>query len=482
MDALEAIGDPVRRRFVEYLAAGDAPAGALADLAAAEFAISQPAASRHLRVLRETGVVTSRVDGKQRVYTLDGAAIEAAADWFDRLRDFWPQRLDALETELARGGGTERRGVGRRTAEPRTERKHRDDLGRHRARWRAAHGDGGAELHATPAELWSALTEPERLARWIGRFSVDGHEYRLEMGDDSSGGVVSGRVLACEPERRILVLWQFSGEGQVEATTELEVAIKPVEDDRVSMSLTHRRVQAVSAAAYGAGWEDVLTHLAREVGGDPSPIGDRGYVGEAADPAAFDSALDVYRRVEAGLVRAQMIRSSGKSGVHLERHLDAPVSTVWDAITLPDRIGRWLWPVVEWPDDPERTRALQLGDAFVLGDANVPDSAHAMEVLALEHERLLSFTWGPERSAVTIRLAADGGGTLFVLDQDGIPDVFGAGRLRSAPDFAAGWHSLVDGLVLLLAGLSVPKPEGLWDAAYEVYAELDAREGSSTGG
>ena len=331
------------------------------------------------------------------------------------------------------------------------------------------------ELRATVTELWGALTEPERLARWIGRFSADGDAYRLEMGDDSSEGVVSGRVLVCEPERRILVLWQFSADGQAEATTELDVTIEPVGDDRVRLALTHRRVQAVSAAAYGAGWEDVLTHLAREVGGEASPVGDRGYVGEAADPAAFDGALEEYRRLEAGLVAAQMLRENGGSGVHLERRLDASVGTVWDAITLPDRIGRWLWPVVEWPDDPARTRGLQLGDAFVLGDANVPDGAHAMEVLALEHGHLLSFTWGPERSAVTIRVTADGGGTLFVLDQDPIPDVFGAGRLRSAPDFAAGWHSLVDGLVLLLAGLSVPKPEALWDAAYEVYAELDAQ-------
>jgi hypothetical protein len=63
-----------------------------------------------------------------------------------------------------------------------------------------------------------------------------------------------------------------------------------------------------------------------------------------------------------------------------------------------------------------------------------------------------------------------------VLDQDAIPDVFGAGRLRSAPDFAAGWHSLVDGLELLLAGLDAPKRQGLWDAAYEVYAARDAAE------
>ena len=99
-----------------------------------------------------------------------------------------------------------------------------------------------------------------------------------------------------------------------------------------------------------------------------------------------------------------------------------------------------------------------------------------MEVLALEPGRLLSFTWGPARSAVTFRLAEQDGGTLLVLDQDAIPDVFGAGRLRSAPDFAAGWHSLVDGLTLLLEGLDAPRREGLWDAAYEVYTAQDAAD------
>ncbi|WP_223694802.1 ArsR/SmtB family transcription factor [Leifsonia poae] len=103
MDALESIGDPVRRRFVELLARGELPAGSLAERAAVEFGISQPAASRHLRVLRETGLVTSRVEGKQRIYSLDRDRIEAAAVWFDEVRGFWSQRLDALETELARG-------------------------------------------------------------------------------------------------------------------------------------------------------------------------------------------------------------------------------------------------------------------------------------------------------------------------------------------------------------------------------------------
>ena len=56
------------------------------------------------------------------------------------------------------------------------------------------------EYTTTAADLWSALTEPERIARWIGRYTTDGDGYRLEMGDGSA--VVTGRVLACEPEKR----------------------------------------------------------------------------------------------------------------------------------------------------------------------------------------------------------------------------------------------------------------------------------------
>ncbi len=325
------------------------------------------------------------------------------------------------------------------------------------------------EYATTAADLWSALTEPERVARWIGRYTADSDAYRLEMGDGSA--VVTGRVLACEPQMRILVLWQFAGEAE----TELEATLAPHGEDRVVLTLTHRRVQAVTAAVYGAGWEDVFTHLDRELRGEKE-IGDRGYVGEAADPAAFDAALEEYRRREAGLTPARMIREDGRSGVHLERLLGASIDEVWDALTRPERIGRWLWPVVEWPDDPARVRPLELGDTFLLGDANVPGGVHTMEVLALEPGRLLSFSWGPARSAVTLSLVEQGDGTRLVLDQDPIPDVFGAGRLRSAPDFAAGWHSLVDGLTLLLEGLDAPKREGLWDAAYEVYVSQGAAD------
>jgi DNA-binding transcriptional ArsR family regulator len=96
--AAEALADPTRRRIVELLADGELTAGELA----AEFSTSRPAVSRHLRVLREQGLVTVRSDAQRRVYSLDPAPLVELDAWLARYRSFWSQRLDALDTQLAR--------------------------------------------------------------------------------------------------------------------------------------------------------------------------------------------------------------------------------------------------------------------------------------------------------------------------------------------------------------------------------------------
>lgn len=98
------LGDPVRRRLLEHLASGgELSAGALVAVAREEFGISQPAVSQHLRVLRDAGLVGVRADGTRRIYSLRGEQLAEAERWLADLRGFWSQRLDALETELARG-------------------------------------------------------------------------------------------------------------------------------------------------------------------------------------------------------------------------------------------------------------------------------------------------------------------------------------------------------------------------------------------
>jgi DNA-binding transcriptional ArsR family regulator len=103
MHALDVLGDPVRRRILELIADGEAPAGDVGRVIQAEFGISQPAVSQHLRVLRESGFVTVRPEGARRLYAVDPAPLAQADAWFDAFRRFWEPRLDALGTELARG-------------------------------------------------------------------------------------------------------------------------------------------------------------------------------------------------------------------------------------------------------------------------------------------------------------------------------------------------------------------------------------------
>ncbi|MEE6258234.1 ArsR/SmtB family transcription factor [Plantactinospora sonchi] len=103
MNAFDVLGDPVRRRILELLAGGEQTSGAITDVIRVEFALSQSAVSQHLRVLREHGFALVRAEGARRFYAVEAGPLSEVDAWLDRFRRFWDQRLDALETELARG-------------------------------------------------------------------------------------------------------------------------------------------------------------------------------------------------------------------------------------------------------------------------------------------------------------------------------------------------------------------------------------------
>ncbi len=106
MHAFDVLGDPVRRRILEILADAPCTAGEVVAAVGAEFGISQPAVSQHLRVLREAGFATSTPVGPRRVYEIQPAAFDDVDGYLDRLRASWSQHLDALGTEIARGRRT----------------------------------------------------------------------------------------------------------------------------------------------------------------------------------------------------------------------------------------------------------------------------------------------------------------------------------------------------------------------------------------
>lgn len=116
MHAFDVLSDPVRRRLLELLADGETSAGSLTEAVRAEFGITQPAVSQHLRVLRESGFVDVRPDGTRRLYAVRTEPLQEVDVWLQRFRRVWERRIDALETELARG-----RRARRRTTQPTTE-------------------------------------------------------------------------------------------------------------------------------------------------------------------------------------------------------------------------------------------------------------------------------------------------------------------------------------------------------------------------
>jgi len=100
MDAvLQAVSDSSRRTVLEALSQGPATVGELAAL----LPIARPGVSRHLRVLREAGLVEVRHEAQFRVYSLRAEPLAEIDDWLGRYRALWEQRLDALHTEVARG-------------------------------------------------------------------------------------------------------------------------------------------------------------------------------------------------------------------------------------------------------------------------------------------------------------------------------------------------------------------------------------------
>jgi DNA-binding transcriptional ArsR family regulator len=97
--AFRALADESRRTVLEALTEGPATAGELAAL----LPIARPGVSRHLKVLREAGLVEVRHEAQRRVYSLRPEPLSEIGDWLDRRLARWDHRFDALHTEIARG-------------------------------------------------------------------------------------------------------------------------------------------------------------------------------------------------------------------------------------------------------------------------------------------------------------------------------------------------------------------------------------------
>jgi DNA-binding transcriptional ArsR family regulator len=106
MDAFAAIAEPTRRAVLDLLLEGERPAG---DLVAAFPRLTQPAVSRHLRILRQAGLVNVHAKAQQRIYALEPARLAIVYEWLNRYRLYWAANLTRLERHLDRGSPRTRR-------------------------------------------------------------------------------------------------------------------------------------------------------------------------------------------------------------------------------------------------------------------------------------------------------------------------------------------------------------------------------------
>jgi DNA-binding transcriptional ArsR family regulator len=98
MEIFTALADPIRRDILALLRRGEQPAGTLVET----LDLPQPNVSKHLKALREAGLVTIRVDGPRRLYSLDPRPLAELDHWLAPYREFWANRLDALGDHLDR--------------------------------------------------------------------------------------------------------------------------------------------------------------------------------------------------------------------------------------------------------------------------------------------------------------------------------------------------------------------------------------------
>jgi DNA-binding transcriptional ArsR family regulator len=95
-DAFNAVAEPRRRQILDLLADGEISVNALV----ARLGLAQPQVSKHLRVLREVGLVEARDEGRQRMYSLNGRTLKPIHDWVSTYRQAWEERFEAMDEVL----------------------------------------------------------------------------------------------------------------------------------------------------------------------------------------------------------------------------------------------------------------------------------------------------------------------------------------------------------------------------------------------
>ncbi|TWP36244.1 SRPBCC family protein [Leekyejoonella antrihumi] len=181
-------------------------------------------------------------------------------------------------------------------------------------------------FRTTPADLWEAITDPERLSRWFGRLDTAvpqrvGDRFGIHLGDDEDHAV--GVITACRPPEHLAYEWAWQGER----TSLVDVTLT-AGDGHTTLLLTHRLTERDHAVEYGGGWEELLGSLANQL--SPATRSDHDAATTEAEGNRQWSQLLELRDTAADL--------------RLTRTLPAIEDDVWRALTTREGLAAWWWP------------------------------------------------------------------------------------------------------------------------------------------
>lgn len=277
-------------------------------------------------------------------------------------------------------------------------------------------------------DLWAAVTDPARLARWLGAVEGApagvGDAFRVDLGDRDLVDLV---VTACSPGR-VACRWRYPGEPD----SEVVVAVAP-DGPGSRLTLTHARLAAAAALDYGGGWEDLLDALAVGLAG-----GVAGPVGEDGGSWSVIGSIGRWRTIRDGVLE-------------LERTITAPPDRVWRALATPEGLASWWWR--HW-DDVVVEADVRPGGAYRIA---APGAGIVLEgrYLAVDAQHHLAFTWvwtdadGATRDeAVDLALAEAGDGATRLTVRHSGPWATPA----PAQDYRQGWEFTLGQLEDVLGG------------------------------
>ena len=279
------------------------------------------------------------------------------------------------------------------------------------------------EYATDAADLWDAVTTPERLARWMGRVEGDvsgvGDRGRVVMSAEADD-VADIEIRACDAPRALTLTWSWQGER----SSIIEAMIDEASTGAV-LTLTHRLAEPAHLRGYGGGWEDVLTTLGGLFGG--------------ATPTADVEAngVAVWENLDARAMELQV-------------ELAAPVERVWDAIATPAGLASWWW--THW-DDTTVTADVRVGGTYRFAAASAGVAVEG-EFVTVQAPHVLGFTWRwidadgvttDEACEMRLEPAADGT-TLTVRHTGPWTDD------SAASDYRAGWTFTLGQLATVVAG------------------------------